>query len=258
LEKWTYKRNGAVEGPVGAEQLAALYAAGEITARTLVRSTTAGGGWQPYEKVVDLRRLPGPRRWPPAITKLWPWFIFGLPLLVGAIDVFLIRSQGNGFVAANSWVGHAPIIVNLSAIALWLVLIWRDIKKADRRYGLGEMIIWFVATPVVQALTWWGAALVATMVNSAVAADVAPCGADVVQAQVRAQFERIVRKRDPAARALGLSDIKEQWGGDRLRMCAARVEATTRPYTVRYKVEDKGNLLFRNTLHGLYVTIFVE
>ena len=55
LEKWTYQKDGAIGGPVGKDQLAALYEAGEITERTLVRSTTAGGGWQPYEKVAGVR-----------------------------------------------------------------------------------------------------------------------------------------------------------------------------------------------------------
>jgi len=259
LEKWSYKRNGAVEGPVGKEQLAALYEAGEITGRTLVRSTTAGGGWQPYEEVAGVRLRAIGRSLPRAVTTLWPWFVFVMPLVVGLIDVFLVQSKGNAYIASNTWIGHAPIIVNLLAIAVWFILIWREIKRTDRRFGFGEMVIWLVAAPVFQALSWWGAALVATLINQSFGFEVPPCDGDVVQAQVRAQFERTVAKRgDAGARAVALTDTTQQWGGDRLRMCAVKLEATTRSYSVRYKVEDKGNWLFRNTMHGLYVTTFVE
>jgi hypothetical protein len=259
LEKWSYQRDGAVEGPVGKEQLAALYEAGEITERTLVRSTTAGGGWQPYAQVAGVRLRGKGRSLPHAVKSLWPWYVFALPLVVGLIDVFLVQSKGNAYIASHTWIGHAPVMVNLSAIALWLVLIWRDIKKADRRHGFGEMIIWLVAAPVFQALSWWGAALISTLINLSFGFEVPPCDGDVVQAQVRAEFDRVMTKRgDAGARAQGLGDMRQQWGGDRLRMCAATLEATPRSYSVRYKVEDKGNWLFRNTMHGLYVTTFVE
>ncbi len=259
MEKWSYRRNGAVEGPVGKEQLAALFEAGEITARTLVRSTTAGGGWRPYEEVAGVRLRTGSRPFPRAVTKLWPWFVLGLPLVGGLLDVYLIQSKGNAFVAANAWVAHAPIIVNLLGLALWLVLIWREIKRMDRRYGFTEMILWIVAAPVFQAASWWATALVSTLINLAFEFELPRCDSDVVQAQVRAQFERIERKKgDPGVRAVALADMTQQWGGDSHRMCTGKLEATTRSYSVRYKVEDKGNWLFRNSLHGLAVATAVE
>jgi len=259
LEKWTYQKDGAVEGPVGKDQLTVLYEAGEITARTLVRSTTAGGGWQPYEEIAGVRVRRTARPFPRAITKLWPWFVFVIPLVVGLIDVFLVQSKGNAYIATHTWIGHAPIIVNLSALALWLVLIWRENKRMDRSHGLVEMIAWFVAAPVFQAFSWWAAALVSTLINQFAGFEVPPCDGDVVQAQVRAQVERAAVKRgDASVQVVAIGDMIQQWGGDRTRMCAAKVEATTRSYSVRYKVEDKGNWLFRNTMHGLYVTTFVE
>lgn len=259
LEKWSYKRNGGVQGPVGKDQLAALYEAGEITGATLVRSTTAGGGWRRYEDVVERRHLGVARRLPRAVTKLWPWFVFGLPLVVGLIDVLLTQSRGNAYIASHSWIGHAPIIVNLSAIALWFVLIWSEIKRRDRRYTFAEMIVWIVAAPVFQAFSWWSAALISTLINLSYGHEVPSCDADVVQAQVRAQFERVAaKKRDLGSGSPALSDMVQQWGGDRLRMCAAKLETPMRSYSVRYKVEDKGNWLFRNTMHGLYVTTFVD
>ncbi len=259
MEKWTYQKDGAIGGPVRKDQLTALYEAGEITERTLVRSTTAGGGWQPYEKVAGVRLRAKGRPLPRAIAKLWPWFVVVMPLAVGLIDVFLVQSKGNAYIATHTWIGHAPVIVNLSALALWLVLIWRDIKRADRSHGFSEMIIWLVATPVFQAFSWWGAALVSTLINLSFGFEVPACDGDVVQAQVRAEFDRVVAKRgESGARAVALEDMRQQWGGERIRMCAARLEATTRSYSVRYKIEDKGNWLFRNTMHGLYVTTFVE
>jgi 4-amino-4-deoxy-L-arabinose transferase-like glycosyltransferase len=259
LEKWSYRRNGAVEGPVGTDQLAALYEAGEITDQTLVRSTSAGGGWRRYEDVAQRRHLGLVRRFPRAVTKLWPWFVIGTPLVGGLVDVFLVQSKGHEYIATNSWIGHGPIIVNLAALGLWLVLIWREIRRADRRYGFGEMVLWLVAAPVYQAFSWWATALVSMLISLSAGYDMPECDSDVVQAQVRAQFERLAAKKgDAGASAVALTDMSQQWGGDRIRMCAAKLDATTRSYSVRYKIEDKGNWLFRNTMHGLYVTTFAE
>jgi hypothetical protein len=206
LEKWTYRRNGAVEGPVATDQLAALYEAGEITDQTLVRSTIAGGGWRRYEDVVQRRHLGLMRRFPRAITKLWPWFAIGTPLVGGLVDVFLVQSYGHDYIATNSWIGHGPIIINLSALTLWLVLIWRELRRSDRGYGFGEMVIWLVAAPVYQAVSWWATALVSMSISLGFGFDMPQCDSDVVQAQVRAQFERNVAKRGDAKSApIGLT-----------------------------------------------------
>jgi hypothetical protein len=259
LEKWTYKRNGAVEGPVGTDQLAALYAAGEITGQTLVRSTTAGGGWRRYADIFKVRLNGAGRQFPRAVTKLWPVFALGAPILGGVIDVLLMRSEGNAYIASNPWLGHAPIILNITALVLWLALIWREIKRADRRYTLAEMIVWFVAAPVFQAFSWWATALVATAINLFSGFDMPRCDADVVQAIVRAQFDRMeARQGRTGLVAVALTGIDQQWGGDRFRMCTGKLESGAHTFNVRYKVEDRGTWLFRNTLHGLDVKMTVE
>jgi len=98
MENWSYKRNEAVEGPVSKDQLKSLYDAGEITRHTLVRSSSSGGGWRRYGDVADLQ----PPRIPRAVKNLWPWFVFGAPLVGGLIDVFLIQSTGHKFVESNA------------------------------------------------------------------------------------------------------------------------------------------------------------
>ena len=60
MENWSYKRNGAVAGPVSKDELKSLYDAGEITRQTLVRSSSSGGGWRRYGDVADLQP-PAPR-----------------------------------------------------------------------------------------------------------------------------------------------------------------------------------------------------
>ena len=98
MENWSYKRNGAVEGPVSKDRLKALYDAGEITHQTLVRGSSSGGGWRRYGDVADLQTPSASPRIPRAVKNLWPWFVFGMPVIGGLIDVFLIQSKGNEFV----------------------------------------------------------------------------------------------------------------------------------------------------------------
>jgi GYF domain 2 len=120
MENWSYKRNGAVEGPVSKDRLKSLYDAGEITRQTLVRSSSSGGAWRRYGDVADLHPFGAQPRIPRAVKHLWPWFVFGTPLVGGLIDVFLIQSTGNEFVESNSsWLSHAPIGVNILAIVVW-------------------------------------------------------------------------------------------------------------------------------------------
>ena len=70
MENWSYKRNGAVEGPVSKDQLKSLYDAGEITRQTLVRSSSAGGGWRRYGDVAGLQPLGAQSRIPRAVKSL--------------------------------------------------------------------------------------------------------------------------------------------------------------------------------------------
>jgi GYF domain 2 len=112
MENWSYKRNGAVAGRGSKDELKSLYDAGEITRQTLVRSSSSGGGWRRYGDVADLQPPGTPPRIPRAVKNLWPWFVFGTPLVGGLIDV--IQSKGNEFVESNSsWLSHAPIGVNI-------------------------------------------------------------------------------------------------------------------------------------------------
>lgn len=260
MEKWTFKRNGAVEGPVGEDQLRSLYEAGEITGQTLVRSTAKGGGWRRLEEIVDLKPLGAPRRFPRAVSRLWPWFAILTPLLGGLLDVYLIRSQGNAFVESNAWLLHAPLLLNILAVVLWLVLIWREVRHKVRRGRAAEMVLWLVAAPVYQSFTWWGMASVATLINLSLGLGLPECQSDIARALVRQQVEKLVAKRGETGVSAGaVTGVREQWVSDRSRMCAGRVAtADERSYSVRYRIDDRGSALFHNTLHGLAVTTFVE
>jgi len=259
MEQWSYRRNGGVEGPVSKDQLEALYQAGEITSQTLVRSSSAGGGWRRYGEVVDLRPLDAPPLVPRAVKRLWPLFVFGTPLLGGFLDVVLMRSVGNGFVEANAaWLRHVPIGVNLLAIALWLILIWLEINKRGQKNRIAGMIVWLVAAPIYQAFSWWAMALVSGAINVSLGYGLPECQADIAKAQVKELFERTAAKSGGAG-AVALTDIRPLWGTDRIRMCAGKFSAANaKTYSVRYKIEDRGNNLFRNTLHGLNITMVVE
>src|ERR1700730_14272338 len=166
MENWSYKRNGAVEGPVSKDRLKSLYDSGEITRQTLVRSSSSGGAWRRYGDVADLHPFGAQPRIPRAVKHLWPWFVFGTPLVGGLIDVFLIQSTGNEFVESNSsWLSHAPIGVNILAIVVWLFLILIEIQKSDQKNKVARMVVYIVVAPLYQFFSWWTTALVSSLIN---------------------------------------------------------------------------------------------
>ena len=262
MENWSYKRNGAVAGPVSKDELKSLYDAGEITRQTLVRSSSSGGGWRRYGDVAGLQPLGAQSRIPRAVKNLWPWFVFGTPLIGGLIDVFLIQSKGNEFVESNSsWLSHAPIGVNILAIVVWLFLISIEILKRDQKNKVAGMLVWIIAASLYQGLSWWTTALVSSLINVSLGFGLPACQADIVQGQVKQLFEKSAANSwDAGVSAVVLTDTHQQWRTDRIRMCAGKLVTTTNTqiYSVRYQIEDRGNSLFRNTMHGLNIAIHVE
>src|SRR3984893_3030742 len=262
MENWSYKRNGAVEGPVSKDRLKSLYDSGEITRQTLVRSSSSGGAWRRYGDVPDLHPFGAQPRIPRAVKNLWAWFVFGTPLVGGLIDVFLIQSKGNEFVESNSsWLSHAPIGVNILAIVVWLLLISIEILKRDQKNKVAGMLVWIIAASLYQGLSWWTTALVSSLINVSLGFGLPACQADIVQGQVKQLFEKsAANSGDAGVSAVVLTDTHQQWRTDRIRMCAGKLVTTTNTqiYSVRYQIEDRGNSLFRNTMHGLNITIHVE
>jgi len=261
MENWSYKRNGAVEGPVSKDRLKSLYDSGEITRQTLVRSSSSGGAWRRYGDVADLHPFGAQPRIPRAVKHLWPWFVFGTPLVGGLIDVFLIQSTGNEFVESNSsWLSHAPIGVNILAIVVWLFLILIEIQKSDQKNKVARMVVYIVVAPLYQFFSWWTTALVSSLINVSLGFGLPECQADIVKGQVKELFENASAKSvDAAVGVAALTDMHQQWRADRTRMCTGKLATTnTQTYSVRYKIEDRGNSLFRNSLHGLYLTMHVE
>jgi hypothetical protein len=256
MEIWSYRRNGGVEGPVSKDQLKALYDADEINRQTLVRSSSSGGGWRRYGDVPDLR----PPRIPRAVKNLWPWFVFGTPLASGLIDVFLLQSTGHKFVESNAaWLSHAPIGVNILAIVIWLFLISIELLKSDQKNKITRMIVWIAVAPLYQSLSWWMTALVSGLINVSLRFGLLECQADIAKGQVEALFENTAPKpADTGPRAITLTDARQQLRTDRVRTCTGKLVTNTHTYSVRYKIEDRGNSLFRNTLHGLYITMHIE
>jgi len=257
METWTYQRNGAIEGPVTAEQLKSLYDAGEITLQTLIRSSSAGGGWRLYGEVARL----APSRIPRAVKKLWPFFVFGAPLVGGLIDAFLIRSTGNAFVESNiSWLSHVPTALNLLAVALWLLLISIEVQKKDQQRKVAGMAVWLIAAPLYLTFSWWTTVLVSGLVNAPFGFRVPECQADITKAQVKDTFEKIAAKQgDAGASAIALTDEHQEWGAGRMRMCTGKLATTNgRTYSVRYEIEDHGNRLFLRRMHGFNITMLVN
>lgn len=255
METWSYQRNGAIEGPVSADELKALYQADEITLETLVRSATAGGGWRRYGSVSGL----APSRIPRAVRKLWPWFIFGIPLAGGALDTLLIRSSGSEFVAANAaWLSYAPTALTILGVILWLSLIAKETRK--QRKATTGLAIWVIAAPLYLTFSWWTTVLASGLINVPFGFRIPSCQADITKGQVKEAFEKAVaRSGDAGASAVDLTDARQQWLAGRIRMCTGKVETSNaRTYSVRYEIEDHGNRLFLRTMHRFYVTLAIQ
>jgi|GEM_PF-5633398 hypothetical protein len=196
---------------------------------------------------------------PRTIKTLWPWFVFGTPLVCGLIDVFLIQSTGNVFVQSNSsWLSHAPLGVNVLAAILWLFLISMEILKRNPENKAAVVFVLVLAAPLYQALSWWTTALVSTLINISLGFQLPNCDADIVRGQVSELFEkRPAKPGDANVRAV--IDTHQQWGIDRIRMCTGKLAMTNgQSYSVRFKIEDHGSSLFRNTMHGLYISEALE
>lgn len=260
MEDWDYQQDGAVEGPVTAAQLKALREAGKITAQTLVRRRAAGGEWKRYGAAID-PQIPDIRlKIPRAVEKYWPWFVFGTPLVAGLSDVFLVQSQGHEFVESNgSWLGHAPLAINILALVAWLAAIWIEVQRSARENKFSGMIVWIIAAPLYQAASWWATALVSALINISLGFGMPGCQADIVKAEVMNLFAKAAAKLGEAeGSATALVDAQEQLRTDRMRICTANLETSSRgAYSIRYKIEDHGGALFRNTLHGLTINMSV-
>jgi hypothetical protein len=122
------------------------------------------------------------------------------------------------------------------------------------------MVVYIVVAPLYQSFSWWTTALVSSLINISLGFGLPECQADIVKGQVKELFENASAKSvDAAVGVAALTDTRQQWRTDRTRMCTGKLATTnTQTYSVRYKIEDRGNSLFRNSLHGLYLTMHVE
>ncbi len=257
METWSYQRNGAVEGPASKDVLKSLYDAGEITRQTLVRSSSAGGEWRRYGDVAGL----APPRLPRAVKKLWPWFLFGTPLAAGLIDVFLIQSKGHEFVEANaSWLNFAPTVLNIAAVALWLVLIAREIQKKNKKDKVAGIAVWLIVAPLYLTFSWWTTVLVSNLINVPLGFRVPECQGDIAKSEVKEAFEKTAAKSgNIGIKAIALSDARQQWLAGRIRMCVGQLATTNaQTYSVRYAIEDHGARLFLRRMHGFYISLLVN
>jgi hypothetical protein len=137
---------------------------------------------------------------------------------------------------------------------VFLILI--EIQKSDQKNKVARMVVYIVVAPLYQFFSWWTTALVSSLINVALGFGLPECQADIV----KGQFENASAKSvDAAVGVATLTDMHQQWRADRTRMCTGKLATTkTQTYSVRYKIEDRGNSLFRNSLHGLYLTMHVE
>jgi len=101
---------------VTAEQLKSLYDCGEITLKLFSSSSAeAAGGY-------TARCPSAPSRIPRAVKKLWPFFVFGAPL-VGPDRRFSDSTTGNAFVESNISGLTCPHRAELLAVAYgWLLI----------------------------------------------------------------------------------------------------------------------------------------
>lgn len=276
MESWRYKRNGATKGPVSKDQLRSLCDAGEITGETLVWTSSFGAEWKRYADVDELQRpgAPPPLQlekvnnfwaWltfgiPKPVKTFWVWFAFGVPIVCGLINVLVRRSTGNDFVISySSWLSRLPVAVMLLASALWALLGVIAIKKSGQKNAVAGMLLWMLGALFYMSWCWWTAALASNFMSVLMGFELPECNADVVQGQVRELFGKAAATGNAGVAAVGLTDTQQQLANDQLRICTVKVLATNaRTYSVRYKLEARGTGLFRNTIEGVAVTVFLE
>lgn len=262
MESWRYKQSeGMIEGPVSGEQLRALYDAGKITLDTSVRSTAAGGEWKRYGDAKELWPRGAASRMPWAVKSLWPLFLFGIPILGGLIDVFICQSRGNAAVEATaSWLIRLPVTLMLAATILWLFLIVRETRKESSRASGSGLLVWLLAVPFYMSWLWWVTPSVTSVINVVAGLDFPTCESDVARGQVLSLFpEAAARAGHAGLTAESLSSASQQLATDRIRICTAKATASdSQTYPVRFKIEDRGNSMFHNTLRGLHVTMVLE
>lgn len=257
MELWSYRRDGAIEGPVSKDDLKKLFEAGKITRQTLVRSSLVGGGWRRYEEIAD-RRTMAVSYLPRSVRILGPWFVLGTPIALGLLDIYVMQSEGNALIEDNPWLGHAPFALSIIVILLWLGLIWNDIRQSGGDNKGGSMVVWLVIAPVYQSMSWWATALVISLINFSFGFGLPSCQSDIARALVLNQFEKAAAKKGDVVTAT-FGDTQQQWVTDRIRMCGGKlISDKGQTFAVRYKIEDRGNNLFRNTLHGLSVSMLIE
>lgn len=262
MESWRYKQDeGMIEGPVSGEQLRALYESGKITLNTAVRSTAAGGEWKRFGDAKELWPQGALSRTPWAVKRLWPFFLFGIPILGGLIDVFISQSTGNAPVeAAAPWLMHFPVALMVAAAVIWLFLIIRDTRKTAPQASDTGLLLWFLALPFYMSWLWWVTPTVSSVINVAAGFDFPSCQSDIVQGEVKSLFPGAAAKAGHSALgAISLSDAVQQIATDRIKICTGKVAASDgQSYSMRYKIEDRGNSMFHNSLRGLNVTIVVD
>jgi hypothetical protein len=261
MESWRYKQSeGMIEGPVSGDQLRELYNTGKITLETSVRSTATGGEWKRFGDATELWPRGAISRLPWAVSRLWPLFLLGMPVLGGLIDVFICQSKGNAAVEATaSWLVRLPVALMLAATIVWLVLIVREAQKAGPQAPGSGLLVWLLAVPFYMSWLWWVTPTVASVINLAAGLDFPTCESDVARGQVLALFpEAAAKAGHPGLAADSLTNASQQLATDRIRICTAKVSTGTQSFPVRFKIEDRGNSMFHNTLRGLHVNMVVE
>ncbi|SFK56091.1 GYF domain-containing protein [Methylocapsa palsarum] len=261
MESWRYKQSeGMIEGPVSSDQLRELYNTGKITLDTSVRSTASGGEWKRFGDARELWPRGAISRMPSTVTRLWPLFLLGIPIIGGLMDVAICQSRGNATVeAAAPWLIHAPVALMLTATIIWIFLIVQENRKIAPQAPSSGLLVWLLAVPFYMSWLWWVTPTVTSAVNLTAGLDFPTCESDVSRGQVLSLFpEAAARAGHPGLTAASLSGVSQQLATDRIRICTGKVTAGEQAYPVRFKIEDRGNTMFHNSLRGLHVTMVLE
>jgi hypothetical protein len=187
-------------------------------------------------------------------------FLFGIPVLGGLIDVFICQSKGNAAVETTaSWLIRLPVALMLAATILWLALIVKGTQKTGPQTPGTGLLVWLLAVPFYMSWLWWVTPALASVINMAAGLDFPTCESDVARGQVLNLFpEAAAKAGHPGLTAELLTNTSQQLATDRIRICTAKVTAGTQSFPVRFKIEDRGNSMFHNTLRGLHVNMVVE